>query len=250
MSDLWRVASQASERFASQALDYDRYRPRYPDAVFDDIVEIANLSVGAATLDVGAGTGIATEGLARRGLEVIAIEPSVEMAAVAGTKPDDRVHMFTGRFEDYSAQRSFRLVASFNAWHWLDPRVAVDRVVEFLEPDGHLALIWTEVISWGQEPFEERLAEVFGSPWEKRFEHVDESIKLVRDDGRFHEFQVRHQPFTRILDAETFVAVTKTYGGHRTDEQYGAIEKIINSEFGGAVKKTEDATLYIARRRR
>jgi SAM-dependent methyltransferase len=249
MSDLWRVANQASQRFGAQALDYDRFRPRYPEAVFDDIMEIANLSEGAATIEVGAGTGTATEPLVERGLAVTAIEPAAEMAAVAEAKLADRARMFIGRFEDYSAQRSVELVTSFNAWHWVEPRVALERVAELIEPNRYLALIWTEVISWGQEPFERRLAEVFGSPWEKRLEHVDGSIQPVRDDDRFDEFEVRHHPFTRSLDAETFVAVTKTYGGHRTDEQYRAIARIINSEFGGAIKKTEDAALYIARRR-
>ncbi len=60
MSDLWRVASEASERFAAQALDYHRYRPRYPEGVFDDIVRLANLSPEDKAIEIGAGTGIAT----------------------------------------------------------------------------------------------------------------------------------------------------------------------------------------------
>ncbi len=212
-------------------------------------MEIANLSVGATTLEVGAGTGIATEPLVERGLEVTAIEPAAEMAAVAEAKLADRAQFFVGRFEDYSARHSVNLVASFNAWHWVEPGLGVERAAELIEPGGFLALVWTEVIAWGQEPFEGRLTEVFGSPWVKRFEHVDGSMQPIRDDDRFDEFQVRHHPFTRRLDADTFVAATKTYGGHRTDDQYKAIKWIITSEFGGAVEKTEDAVLHIARRR-
>jgi len=48
---------------------------------------------------------------------------------------------------------------------------------------------------------------------------------------------------------QTFIAVTKTYGGNRTDQQYLAIERVINTEFQGEVEKVEDAVLYIARRR-
>ena len=44
MSDLWRTASEATDRFAAQAVDYDRYRPRYPDSVFDDLVGTTNLA--------------------------------------------------------------------------------------------------------------------------------------------------------------------------------------------------------------
>ena len=52
VSDLWRVADKASERFAAQALDYDRYRPRYPDSVFDDLVESARLTLGDTVAEI------------------------------------------------------------------------------------------------------------------------------------------------------------------------------------------------------
>ncbi len=46
-----------------------------------------------------------------------------------------------------------------------------------------------------------------------------------------------------------FVAVTKTYGGHRTDEQYEAIARVINEGCEGSITKVEDAALNISRRR-
>jgi methyltransferase (TIGR00027 family) len=73
VSDLWLAAAEASERFAAQALDYDRYRPRYPDDVFDDLAELAGLSFGDTLVEIGAGTGIATEPLVERGLDVTAM---------------------------------------------------------------------------------------------------------------------------------------------------------------------------------
>ena len=233
MSDLWEVARQASQRFAAQALDYDRFRPRYPRASSTTSWNSQTSSRGAETIEVGAGTGIATRPLVDRGLVVTAIEPAAEMAGMAKAKLGDRAQIFVGRFEDYPPRRSVELIASFNAWHWIEPAVAVDRAAQLIKPGGYVALIWTEVLSWGQEPFEERLAAVFGAPWEKRFDHVDASMQPVRDDARFEDFEVRHHQFVRGLDGATFVAVTKTYGGHRTDEQYQAIERIINDEFGG-----------------
>ncbi len=233
-----------------QAFDYDRYRPRYPESVFDDIVRITGASVGAEVIEIGAGTGIATQPLARRGLYVTAIEPSPEMAALAQAKLTDRGSVVVGRFEDYSAPGPVQLVASFNAWHWVDPEVAVNRVAELLGPDGSLALVWTEVVAWGEEEaFEERLAQITGSPWAKRLEHVDSSMQTIRGDTRFEDFVVLHHVFERTLDAATFVAVTKTYGGQRTDEQYDAIASVITDEFGGSITKVEDAALYVSRRR-
>ena len=249
MSDLWRVANEASERFAAQALDYHRYRPRYPEGVFNDIFRLANLSSGDKAIEIGAGTGIATQPLIECGLDVTAIEPAAALAAVAESNLTERARFVVSRFEDFTPDSFVELLAAFNAWHWIEPGIAVDLAAQLLEPGGSLALVWTVVVSWGEEPFEERLAETFGSPWDKRFElDVDGSMQPVRHDARFGEFQTNHHPFGRTLDAETFVAVTKTYGGDRTTEQYEAIERIINDDFGGSITKVEDAVLYLAAR--
>jgi len=49
------------ETFNSVILDYDYARPLYPKKLFDDIVAYSNLKVNAKILEVGAGTGQATE---------------------------------------------------------------------------------------------------------------------------------------------------------------------------------------------
>ena len=63
--------------FGQVAERYERVRPSYPQALVDEVVELA---VGGPALEVGAGTGKATVMFARRGLTVHAVEPSAEMA--------------------------------------------------------------------------------------------------------------------------------------------------------------------------
>ncbi len=243
------MAGEASDRFAAHALDYDRYRPRYPASLFDDLVSLTGLGPGDTAIEVGAGTGIATEPLVDRGLAVTAVEPAAAMAAVAEAKLADRVRYVTSRFEDLSADFSVRIVTAFNAWHWVDPEIAVDLASQLLAPGGALALVWTEVVSWGEPPFEERLVETFGTRWSKRIDAVDVSLQPVRDDPRFGDVQDLHHVFERALDGSTFVNVTRTYGGDRSEAQYREIERVVRDEFGGSVTKVEDAVLYLARRR-
>jgi SAM-dependent methyltransferase len=249
VSDLWHQASEASKRFGAQAFAYDRYRPRYPEALFDDILGVTDTTTGATVIEVGAATGIATEPLVRRGLSVTAIEPSPEMAALTRAKLGDRGSVFVGRFEDYSASGQVQLVTSFNAWHWVEPKVAVNRVAELLAPGSSIALVWTEVVSWGEEPFEERLTQITGHPWIKRMDHVDRSMHQILVDPRFVEGRVLNHVFERTLDASAFIEVTRTYGGQRTDDQYEAMAKAITDEFGGSVTKVENAALYTWKRR-
>jgi hypothetical protein len=53
MSDLWRVAQERSAKFDANAVAYDQYRPRYPAALFDDIMVNGELQpgMGVMTLD-------------------------------------------------------------------------------------------------------------------------------------------------------------------------------------------------------
>jgi hypothetical protein len=129
----------------------------------------------------------------------------------------------------------------------VEPASGLQAVARLLVPDGCLALVWTEVVSWGEHPFEARLAGIYGEAWPKRLEHIDESLQPLRDDPRFGPVAVFHHPFERTLDGETYVAVTRTYGGNTTDEQLRAVQRVIDEELGGTVTKQEDAVLYLAR---
>ena len=249
MPDLWQVAQQRSAEFDARAVDYDKYRPRYPDGLFDDIVALGALQGGASAIEIGAGTGIATEPLANRGLQVTAIEPASAMAALGAKKLGTRARFVVGRFEEWAPIEQVQLVIACNAWHWIEPHAGVQLVAELLPSGGTLALVWTEIVSWGQEPFEDRLAAEFGSLWAKNFDHVLSSLRSVERDQRFDDFQVRRHRFERPLDASSFVAVTRTYGANHGAEHDRIVQRIIDDELGGTVTKVEDAVLYLARRR-
>ena len=246
MAEAWREAQQASARFAAQALAYDRYRPRYPRAVFDLLVREVDLAGGDKVVEIGAGTGIATVPLVERRLDVTAIEPAPELAELAASKVGERARVEIGRYESCWLPDRAALLAAFNAWHWVEPVLGLDRAAQLLEGGGWLALVWTEVVAWGPEGFDERLADIFGAPWPKRWEDMAASLGPVVDDERFGELHAFHQFFARSLDAATFVEVSRTYGGQRSDQQYDALREVISDEFGGRVTKTEDAVVHLA----
>ena len=60
--------------FDGVAERYDAARPRYPRVVVDDLVALAGLESGSRVLEIGCGTGQLTVDLARRGLDVTAVE--------------------------------------------------------------------------------------------------------------------------------------------------------------------------------
>src|SRR5436305_1222129 len=72
--------------FDNVALQYDRSRPGYPSALIDDAIALSGIAGDDRVLEVGSGTGIATELLARRGYRIETIEVGAAVAAVAREK--------------------------------------------------------------------------------------------------------------------------------------------------------------------
>lgn len=128
-------------RFSDRADDYVRYRPDYPAAALDHVLEGVSLSARVIAADVGAGTGISSRQLADRGLEVIAIEPNAAMRA--GASPHPRVTWRPGTAEATGlAAASVDLVVCAQAFHWFRQREAIAEFHRVLRPGGRLALIW------------------------------------------------------------------------------------------------------------
>src|SRR5690242_21083171 len=71
------------QTFGQAAERYDRARPGYPEALFDDLVTLAGLTPGDRQIEVGCATGKATRPLARRGFRITCVELGPELAAVA-----------------------------------------------------------------------------------------------------------------------------------------------------------------------
>jgi SAM-dependent methyltransferase len=248
VGDLWRASDQRIAKFDTAALAYDRHRPHYPAAIFDDFIVVDGLAPGDRVVEIGAGTGIATLPLADRGLRVTGIEPASAMAALLKAKVGGGVEVIERRFEDTALQGPVRLIAAFNSWHWVDPTLGVERLVDLLDSGGVVALVWTEVISWGQDPFADRLAALSGRPWVGRFPKIVNSKEAVAADKRFTALDQRRYRFERTLDAQSFVEVTKTYGDHLTEELLAQVAALINNEFDGLVTKVEEAAVHAYKR--
>jgi SAM-dependent methyltransferase len=149
--------------FGGVAELYDRSRPSYPQALVDGVLEFARAGAGDRALEVGAGTGKATVLFAERGLSVVALEPSAEMAAVArrNCAAYGQVTIEQTEFERWQADgRRFGLVFSGQAWHWIAPDVRYAAARSALEPGGALAVFWNAP-DWDACALRDELAEAY-----------------------------------------------------------------------------------------
>src|SRR5262245_43803874 len=123
--------------FGEAAEEYDRSRLAYPPELVAEVLAHAEHADRHA-LEVGAGTGKATLAFAAHDLDITAIEPDPEMAAVLSRRVAGRsnVTIEVCAFEEYATQRRFGLLFSAQAWHWTDPATRWRRAADTLAPGG------------------------------------------------------------------------------------------------------------------
>jgi SAM-dependent methyltransferase len=128
---------------------YDRLRPTYPAELFTDLVAITGVNEHSSVLEVGCGTGQATGALARLSGSVTAVEPGVELSALARQRLAgvDNVSIETLSFEEWGDDgRRFELLVAASSWHWVDPSVGWRRAHDVLQPEGWMALLGNVVV--------------------------------------------------------------------------------------------------------
>jgi SAM-dependent methyltransferase len=123
--------------FSPQAVDYARFRPVYPEALFTWVA--AQAPGRGLAVDVGAGSGQASGALAAHFQRVLAIEPSA--AQLASALRLDRVEYRVGSAEATgAADGSADLIVAAQAFHWFRPEPFYAEVRRVLRPGGCLAL--------------------------------------------------------------------------------------------------------------
>lgn len=128
-------------RFSDRVEDYVKYRPSYPAAAIDKILENFTLPITAA--DIGAGTGISSRLLSARGVKVIAIEPNAEMRNAGIRDATSLVEWQDGTAENTNLpEKSIDLVTCFQAFHWFTPEPTLSEFRRILKPQGKLAVVW------------------------------------------------------------------------------------------------------------
>lgn len=124
--------------FGEVAARYERFRPEYPDALVDAVLDYAGRPVQRA-LEIGAGTGKATRVFAARGVGVTATDPDGAMLGELRRHLPDGVVTMQASLEDLGPTGRFDLVFAAASLHWTEPSGRWPRIAARLQPEGVVA---------------------------------------------------------------------------------------------------------------
>jgi SAM-dependent methyltransferase len=120
------------------AAHYDRYRPRPPEALLDQLCRYARVERPRLVVDLGCGTGLSTRAWSGRAERAVGVEPNPAMLAVAAPAPGveyrEAFAHETG-LDDGCAD----VVTCSQSLHWMEPEPVFAEVARLLRPDGVFA---------------------------------------------------------------------------------------------------------------
>jgi len=252
------------QMFDRAAQLYDRVRPDYPEALFDDLVALAGLTPPDRLLEVGCATGKATRPLARRGFRITCVELGAELAAAARQNlAGFDVQVVRGQFEEWRPPEPFGLVYAATAWHWIDPGIRYQRAWAALRPGGHLA-IWAaeHVFPEDGDPFFGEIQDIYDEIGEglppgsvrPRPGELPDGRDEIEASGLFEVIAARQYDWERVYDAEEYVELLGTFSGHlamaewKRKRLYGEIRRRLALRRDHSVRRHWGAALRVARR--
>ncbi|BCL14364.1 class I SAM-dependent methyltransferase [Micromonospora sagamiensis] len=194
--------------FGTAAAEYDRFRPRYPEAALRWALD--GLAPAARIVDLGAGTGILTRSLLALGHPVTAVEPDPGMRArFADATPG--VVALAGTAESAPLPDGYAdAVLAGQAYHWFDRERAHPEIARVLRPGGTLALVWNlrdDRTPWVTEL--NRIAEIGDT--------VDHLLASVTDLGpEFAAPEWAEFPHTTVLTPDELLGMVRTRSHYLT----------------------------------
>lgn len=125
--------------------DYIKYRPAYPQAILQLLIDECALTKNTVIADVGSGTGLLSKLCLDHGNAVYGVEPNhaMRLAAEECLKDYPKFHSINGAAEATTlATHSVDLITVGTAFHWFDIEKTKIEFRRILKIGGWVVLVW------------------------------------------------------------------------------------------------------------
>jgi SAM-dependent methyltransferase len=256
--------------FGADPLNYDEIRPPYPEQIYEFLLTTGALRANRSTLEIGAGTGLATRRLLDFGVNPLAvIEPDprfIPMLTSLARLYKAEVRCITESFEEAVLPNShYDLVVAATSFHWIQPSIGLAKVAAILKPGGHVALWWNVFGDLDREdPFHEATRTILqplasspsGAP-DALPGPLDTQARLTdfSRSGQFDPAEFMAYRWTLVLNTAQVGALYATFSpiGRLPEERRKTIlhrlMEVAERHFGGTVERNMVSPVYVARRK-
>lgn len=237
--------------------EFDEWRTRYCDELFADVIEYSKLDYSKTVLEIGPGTGQATEPILKTGCSYLAIELGENLVEYTKKKFSlyDNFKIVNDDFETYDfGHNKFDLVYSAATIQWIPEKIGFPKVYDILKSNGTFAMMLTRTDEKSaNEALYLKIEKVYAEYFHPETEYTCHlNYKNIKKYG-FNNIEYFEYHKTRVLDADEYVSWISTHATHITLKEphkskfYAGIKDAILS-FGNNIKLYDTIVLYLARK--
>jgi SAM-dependent methyltransferase len=212
--------------YSPAAEAYNQVRPRYPQAVINQVIDIAQLSINSSLLEVGCGPATATTSFADLGCSMLCLEPNPNFYRLAqqNCEPYPKVEIQNCSFEEWqSDNQKFDAVLAASSFHWVPPEVGYPKAAKALRPQGHLILLWNKELQPSYEVYQQLSAvyKTCAPSLRRAYEDRDTQIAILNqmgqmaiESGQFKNLIAGHVDVEVTYSVDQYLLLLNTYSPH------------------------------------
>ncbi|MEV6598812.1 class I SAM-dependent methyltransferase [Actinoplanes sp. NPDC051346] len=250
---------------------YRKYRPGIPDDVATILSAAAPSRRPRRLLDVGTGTGLVAEALIGDFDDIIAADTDAEMlaAAEAALRPElpatSTLLLSHASAEEFEPPAGWQpdLVTICRAFHWLDQETVLQRLDQYVAPDGSVAIFgdnsfWTVVSDW-KTAIRSLIQQYLGE--QRRagagvFQHHNRPYSEILQESPFSVVEEHRVPVHRVWSTESILgylystsfAAPHLFGERLTDFEREAADTLARFSDNDTFDEHNEFLIRIGRR--
>jgi len=251
--------------FDEAVSNYEKRRPNYGTELFEDIINYAEINKDKSLIEVGCGTGQATEPFLKTNCKVTAVELGENLSSFTREKLKSykNLNVVQSAFEEYDCDdNKFDVLYSATAFHWIPDKIGYKKAYRVIKKGGTLALFWNRPsINDKDNPLHQKIQSFYNEllpHWSYKVTDNDDksrysSIINKIDQYGFMNIELKLYNNIRKFTGVEYIELLNTYSDHLALEKtikeklFTAIRTVIE-DCGNEVIINDTVDLYLARK--
>ena len=229
------------DNFSGHAVDYAKYRPRYPDAMYRYLFSL--LDQKEIAWDCATGNGQVAIKLAKTFKKVWATDLSKNQLSQAPKRPNIDYETYTAE-DKLSSDKKFDLITVGQAVHWFDFDKFYENVEHSLKPNGVLALIGYSLLETDGKVnalIQKFYREIIHAYWDPERDYLDAHYRTIpfpfkEEVVPSFKMEVRWTAEDLLNYLNTWSAVKHYQAQHESNPVDLIKDEVINNWGGGDYK--------------